>query len=73
MNKILILLITLLLFSCADTHKFKRGDIVTYKVYSNRVLIIDTFSVNGEPWYYVEDPNCEECDKVGEFEIEPDI
>jgi hypothetical protein len=62
-----------LLTACSGTHQYEKGDVVQYKMYSNQALILDTFSRNGEPWYYIEDPNCKNCTEIAEFEIAGEI
>ena len=69
MKQIIIIASIVLLAACTK-HKFKRGDVVKYKVYANEALILDTFTRNGEPWYRVEDPKCPECTEVAEYELD---
>jgi hypothetical protein len=69
MKTISIIIGFMLLTACCGTHQYERGDVVQYKMYSNHALILDTFSRNGEPWYYIEDPKCEDCKEIAEFEI----
>ncbi len=70
MKSLVFLSILVLLTSCGCSgHRYERGDVVKYKVYDNEVLILDTFSRNGEPWYRVDDPNCKDCKEVSEIEI----
>ena len=70
MRKLLLIGLFGILLSCNNGFKHDIGDVTKYKLYSNRVLILDTLTKNGEPYYKVEVTDCSECDEASELELE---
>lgn len=70
MRKLLLIGLFGLLLSCDDGFKHEIGDVTTYKLYDNRVLILDTITKNGKPYYKIEVTDCSECDEASELELE---
>ncbi len=71
MKKIaLIGLIALLLQSCKEGFKHEIGDVTRYKLYSNRVLILDTLTKHGKHYYKIQaEPDCATCKEASELEL----
>lgn len=59
-----------MLMSCDDGFKHEIGDVTRYKLYSNRVLILDTLTKYGKPYYKIEATDCEACKEASELELE---
>ena len=59
-----------MLMSCDDGFKHEIGDVTRYKLYSNRVLILDTLTKYGKPYYKIEATDCETCKEASELELE---
>ena len=70
MKKLVLIGLFGILLSCNNGFKHDIGDVTKYKLYSNRVLILDTLTKNGEPYYKVEVTDCSECDEASELELE---
>lgn len=70
MRKLLLIGLFGILQSCNNGFKHDIGDVTKYKLYSNRVLILDTLTKNGEPYYKVEVTDCDECKEASELELE---
>jgi hypothetical protein len=70
MRKIILVILVGILLSCDDGFKHEIGDVTRYKLYSNRVLILDTITKNGKPYYKIEVTDCSECNEASELELE---
>ena len=70
MKKIALVGMISILLSCDDGFKHEIGDVVSYKLYVNKALILDTFTNNGKPYYKVDVTNCSDCDIASELELE---
>lgn len=71
MKKLLfVILLTTIITSCDCRFKHRIGDVTKYKLYSNKVLILDTFTKNNEPYYKVEVTDCDECKEASDLELE---
>jgi hypothetical protein len=56
--------------SCKERFKHEIGDVTRYKLYSNRVLILDTLTKNGKHYYKIQaEPDCSDCDEASELEL----
>ncbi len=63
-------LIVAILQSCKEPFKHEIGDVTRYKLYSNRVLILDTLTKNGKHYYKIQaEPDCVTCKEASELEI----
>ncbi len=70
MKKIILITLVGLLLSCSNGFKHEIGDVTTYKLYSNRVLILDTLTKYGKPYYKIQaQPDCETCKEASELEL----
>ena len=69
MGKLLLIGLFGLLLSCDDGFKHEIGDVTTYKLYSNRVLILDTITKYGKPYYKIEATDCTDCKEASELEL----
>ena len=70
MRKLLLIGLFGLLLSCDDGFKHDIGDVTTYKLYSNQVLILDTFTKQGKPYYKIQAvPDCKTCKEASELEL----
>jgi len=70
MKYIGISLLTLVLLSCNDGFKHEIGDVTRYKLYSNRVLILDTLTNGGKHYYKIQaEPDCPSCKVASELEL----
>jgi hypothetical protein len=70
MRKLILVILVGILFSCNSKFKHDIGDVTKYKLYNNRVLILDTLTKYGKPYYKVEVTDCSECDEASELELE---
>lgn len=70
MRKLVVIMSVGILFSCNSKFKHDIGDVTKYKLYSNRVLILDTLTKYGKPYYKVEVTDCDECNEASELELE---
>lgn len=70
MKYIGFILLNLLLLSCDSKFRYERGDVTTYKLYDNRVLILDTFTKNNQPYYKIEASDCDNCIEASDLELE---
>jgi hypothetical protein len=70
MRKLILVILVGILVSCDDGFKHEIGDVTRYKLYSNRVLILDTIKKNGKPYYKIEVTDCSECNEASELELE---
>ena len=70
MRKLILVILVGILLSCNDVFKHDIGDVTKYKLYNNRVLILDTLTKYGKPFYKVEVTDCSECDEASELELE---
>jgi hypothetical protein len=70
MGKLVLIMLAGILLSCDDGFKHEIGDVTRYKLYSNRVLILDTITKHGKPYYKIQaEPDCETCKEASELEI----
>ncbi len=70
MKKLALIGLIALLQSCKEPFKHEIGDVTRYKLYSNRVLILDTLTKNGKHYYKIQaEPDCETCNEASELEI----
>jgi hypothetical protein len=70
MKKIILITLIGLLQSCSNGFKHEIGDVTTYKLYSNRVLILDTLTKYGKPYYKIQaQPDCKTCKEASELEL----
>ena len=70
MKYIGISLLTLLLVSCTSKFRSDKGDVTKYKLYDNRVLILDTFTKHNQPYYKIEATDCDRCVEASDLELE---
>ena len=70
MKKIILITLIGLLLSCSNGFKHEIGDVVRYKLYSNKALILDTLTKDGKHYYKVDVTNCSDCDIASELELE---
>ncbi len=70
MKYIGISLLTLLLLSCTSKFRYDKGDVTKYKLYDNRVLILDTFTKHNQPYYKIEATDCDRCVEASDLELE---
>ena len=70
MRKLVVIMLVGILFSCNSKFKHDIGDVTKYKLYNNRVLILDTLTKYGKPYYKIEATDCSECDEASELELE---
>ena len=70
MKKLALIGLIVLLQSCKEPFKHEIGDVVSYKLYVNKALILDTFTNNGKPYYKVDVTDCSDCDIASELELE---
>ena len=71
MKKLLfVILLTTIFTSCDCRFRYERGDVTKYKLYANKVLILDTFTKHNEPYYKVEVVDCDECNEASDLELE---
>lgn len=70
MKYIGISLLTLLLLSCDNKFRYERGDVTTYKLYDNKILILDTFTKNNQAYYKIEATDCDNCIEATDLELE---
>ena len=70
MKYIGFILLNLLLLSCDSKFRYEKGDVTKYKLYNNKVLILDTFTKNNQPYYKVETTDCSDCDEASDLELE---
>lgn len=69
MKKIILITLVGLLLSCSSGFKHEIGDVTTYKLYTNRVLILDTLTKYGKPYYKIEATDCPKCKEASELEL----
>lgn len=70
MKYIGISLLTLLLLSCNNKFRYEKGDVTKYKLYDNKILILDTFTKNNQPYYKIEATDCDNCIEATDLELE---
>jgi len=69
--KTILMCITLTVLVSCSSKRFKHniGDVTIYKIYSNKVLILDTVMKNNKPYYIIEDSESQEIVEVSEIEL----
>ena len=70
MKYIGISLLTLLLLSCNNKFRYEKGDVTKYKLYDNKILILDTFTKDNQPYYKIEATDCDNCIEATDLELE---
>ena len=70
MKYIGISLLTLLLLSCNNKFRYEKGDVTKYKLYDNKILILDTFTKDNQPCYKIEATDCDNCIEATDLELE---
>ena len=70
MKYIGISLLTLVLLSCTSKFRYDKGDVTKYKLYDNKVLILDTFTKHNKPYYKIETTDCDDCVEASDLELE---
>jgi hypothetical protein len=70
MRNIILISLIVLLQSCSNGFKHEIGDVTKYKLYNNHVLILDTLTKYGKPYYKVEVTDCSGCKEASELELE---